>query len=179
MDVRLSLVTGWRGSGKTTFCAGMVQAARQAGWDVAGLLSPAGFEEGRKTCIRAEDLRTGERRLLASISRQSDEDLAFGDWFFNLQTLQWGNRVLQASTPCDLLVVDELGPLEFRLSQGWVSALEVLQRGGFRRALVVIRPELLEEARSLWRPDLIISLDKADRVEEKVEAYARRLLMDG
>ena len=60
--------------------------------------------------------------------------------------------MLRKSTDCDLLVVDELGPLEFNLTTGWIAAFDVLSAKQFRVALVVVRPELLERARQLW-PD--------------------------
>lgn len=141
-------VSGPRQAGKTAFCRSVALAARQAGWQVAGLLSPALFQQGVKTGILAEDLRTGESCCLASTLRQSPKDLPFGDWFFNPDALSWGNRVLESCLPCDLLIVDEVGPLELICQLGWLAALEVLPRRQFRLALVVIRPELLTEARS-------------------------------
>jgi hypothetical protein len=43
--------------------------------------------------------------------------------------------------------VDELGPLEIVRGQGWQKAFNVLNRGDFRLALVVVRPELVDQAR--------------------------------
>ena len=176
MDVNLWIVTGWRGSGKTTFCREMLQTARLASWDTAGLLSPAVFQGGIKESISAEDIRSGEKRLLASARPQTQTDLAFGDWFFNRSTLEWGNRVLQASIPCDLLVIDELGPLEFNLSLGWVSALDVIKTAQFRLALVVIRPELLERAQQTLQPNYTIQMDQVNKVVDKVLQYAPCLI---
>jgi nucleoside-triphosphatase THEP1 len=176
MVVNRWIITGWRGSGKTTFCQALNQEARQKGWDVAGLLSPARFQEGLKNFIDAVDIRTGEKRSLATVQRHSETDLAFGDWFFNPQTLEWGNQVLQGSIPCDLLTIDELGPLEFKLSLGWVHALEVIQSARFRLALVVIRPELLELAHEIIQPTHTIHIERADEVETKIRHYA--LLLD-
>jgi nucleoside-triphosphatase THEP1 len=176
MDVNLWIVTGWRGSGKTTFCSEMLQTARLAGWDTAGLLSPAVFQGGIRNSILAEDIRSGEKRLLAAAHPQTETDLAFGDLFFNRSTLVWGNRVLQASIPCDLLVIDELGPLEFNLSLGWVSALDVVKTAQFRLALVVIRPELLERAQQTLQPKYTIQMDEVNNVVDKVLQYAPCLI---
>jgi nucleoside-triphosphatase THEP1 len=167
MDVNLWIVTGWRGSGKTTFCHEMLQIARTAGWDTAGLLSPAVFKGGMKESIWAEDIRSGEKRLLAAAHPQTETDLAFGDWYFNQKTLEWGNQVLQSSIPCDLLVVDELGPLEFNLSLGWVSALEVIKTAQFHLALVVIRPELFEYAKNILHPIHTIQMNRVNEVQAK------------
>lgn len=176
MAVNLWIVTGWRGSGKTTFCQKMLQAASAIGLNSAGLISPAGFKDGSKESIWAEEIRSNERRLLATDHPQTESDLVFGDWYFSRQTLDWGNRILQSSVPCDLLVIDELGPLEFNLSLGWVSAFDVIKTDKFRLAIVVIRPELLERAQQTFQPNCTIQMDRADKIDESVLQYSPGLM---
>lgn len=175
MDVEHWIVTGWRGSGKTTLCREIIQYAQTTGWDVAGILSPAIFEAGIKTSINAIDLRTGEERPLAHVKLQHGTDLVFGNWFFNRQTLEWGNRVLRSIQSCDLLVVDELGPLEFNFSQGFVDALDILQSGAYHLAMVVIRPELLERASAMIHPTHTIHLSKSASIPSIFQQIAPRL----
>lgn len=165
------MVTGSRGAGKSSFCRGVSQAARQSNWDVAGLLSPAYFEQGLKTGILAEDLRTAKSLRLASISSQSPDDLAFGGWYFDPYTLAWGNRVLQNSLPCDLLIVDELGPLELIHHIGWQAALGILQQGGYRLALVVIRSELQAMASRLFEFSQVIEINPTHPPDTWVRQY--------
>ncbi len=172
MDINLWIITGSIGSGKTTFCREMVQKARQSGWDAAGLLSLAEFKGGTKESIWAQNIRSGERRLLASAQQQTETDLRFGEWYFDPKTFDWGNNVLKSSIPCDLLVVDELGPVEFRLSTGWVSALDVIKTKEYRLAMVVIRPGLLELAEGIFQPAQIIRLCNVDEVSAKVHQYS-------
>ncbi|MGB4675600.1 MAG: nucleoside-triphosphatase, partial [Aggregatilineales bacterium] len=73
---RVALVTGDSGAGKTTWCRSLVEAARQRGLRVAGLLSPPVFEQGVKTGIDLLDLTTGERRRLAARRPVPDPDAA-------------------------------------------------------------------------------------------------------
>lgn len=162
------MITGPRQAGKTSLCRGIAEAAHQAGWDAAGLLSPAQIEQGAKIGILAENLRTGEPRRLASAERQSPEDISFGNWYFDQQTLAWGNRVLADSSPCDLLIVDELGPLELSRRQGWLIALEIVPRGEYKVALVVIRPELQIAARHLFDFSAIIEVDQTQTIDAQV-----------
>jgi nucleoside-triphosphatase len=171
------LVTGISGSGKTTFCREMVHTALRSGWQVAGLISLPEFNGSIKTNIWAQDLRSGEKRLLASIQRQEENDLPFGKWFFNRQTLVWGKEVLNASTPCDLLVVDEVGPLELKLSHGWTNAMDVIRVGQYRLALVVIRPDLVEMVQPILKPGWVIQINIVDEVPDKVLQYS--MLFDG
>ncbi len=153
------ILTGESGSGKTTFCRELARRARLAGRDVAGILSPAVFDRERKVGINARDLRSGQERELVRKWRQNGDDLVFGDWFFNRRTLEWGNAVFRAASPCDLLLVDELGPMEFDFSRGWLAALEVLQQGAFCLAVAVVRPALVEKAGSLLQPGQVIRLE--------------------
>lgn len=152
MDVTtppLWLLTAPRGAGKSTFCRALADAARAAGWDVAGLLSPAVFTAGAKTGIAAQNLRSGETRLLARVAPAPTFDLEMSNWHFDRSVFVWGNQILEASLPCDLFIVDELGPLELRRNEGWVTALPALRRAQYNLGLVVIRPELVAAARTL------------------------------
>lgn len=149
---RIRIVTGPRGAGKSGYCQRMAADARQRGWRVAGVLSLAKFEDEQKAGIEVEDLASGERRPLASKRSLFPQGPHLGCWNFDAGAIGWANAILQRATPCDLLVVDELGPLEFDREQGFMAAFEALMEGDFRLALVVVRPEYLEQAKGLW-PD--------------------------
>jgi nucleoside-triphosphatase THEP1 len=69
-----------------------------------------------------------------------------GRFRFDPRTLAWGNEALRHATPCQLLVVDELGPLEVERQEGWTRAFDVLNKADFGLALVVVRPECLVRA---------------------------------
>jgi nucleoside-triphosphatase THEP1 len=176
VDVNIWLVTGWRQAGKTSFCRRMAESAREAGWSVGGLLSPAGFQDGAKNTIWVQDIQSGDRRQLAVAAGQGGFDLLLGDWFFSRSALAWGDSILQAIAPCDLLIIDELGPLEFVLLLGWMAAFEVLSRSRFRLALVVVRPELAETARRAIQFTDAIRLDGPDQVGSALETWAARML---
>jgi nucleoside-triphosphatase THEP1 len=148
-DAQLFIVTGERGAGKTTCCARLIELARSGGWQIAGVLSPAVIVAGVKTGIDVIDLRSGQRRHLATLNleAQAPHDL---HWRFDPEALDWGNTVLQAATPCEVLIVDELGVLEFERGQGWLAGLRAIDAGDYRWGVVVIRPELLNAAQQRW-----------------------------
>jgi nucleoside-triphosphatase THEP1 len=137
------LLTGERGVGKTGVCQRVVREARERGLTCAGVVSQAAFEEGEKAGITLIDVATGQYRPLA-VADDSEGEVRWGKYRFLPEALDWGVQILEAATPCDLLVVDELGPLELEAGQGLIVALDVLKTGGFSMALVVVRPELVE-----------------------------------
>ena len=62
--------------------------------------------------------------------------------------------------PPRLLVVDELGPLEFVRGVGLMAGLAAVDEGRYAAAFVVVRPALVDEALRRW-PDATV-LDVED-----------------
>jgi nucleoside-triphosphatase THEP1 len=151
MRGRLTLLTGPAGSGKTTLCRELATAARRSGRNVAGVLSPARFVEAHKAGIDAMDLRSGETRQLAWRHDSGNPGtLELCSWSFDETVLAWGNTLLRGATPCELLVVDELGQLELLQGRGWIAGLDAINSGSYDLALVVVRPGLVNHARTRW-----------------------------
>lgn len=146
----LTLLTGPRGSGKTTWCVRYVSHAREKGLHPAGLLSPAIFHDGKKIGIDLLDISTGEQRPLARRCPQSSQDIQLGHWCFTASTLDWGNQILNTLHDQDLILLDELGPLEFEKGVGLLAGLQLIDEKRFHQAIVVIRPDLLQPACSRW-----------------------------
>lgn len=174
MDGHIIVVTGWRVAGKTTFCKQAALHARNAGWRVAGILTPAVFENGEKIGIEVEDLVSGEKQLLAVRSTEGPSIMSIGQWHFDPEVFRWGNEVLQKAAPCDLLIIDEIGPLEFERKQGWTAGLDALDNGNFMLALVVIRPEYEKAFRARWPEAGVVTINTPGEVKQQVEEFAKR-----
>jgi len=149
-DGSLALLTGGRGAGKTRWCERLVGAGRGAGLWVAGLVSPPVFTDGEKSGIDLVDAASGERRRLAERARADLPGTEGLGWRFDPEALAWGNATLAAIGPSDLIVLDELGPLELRRGCGLSSAFGLLDAGRFRLAVVVVRPALVAAAGARW-----------------------------
>lgn len=149
MSKYIMLLAGQRGVGKTTTCQRLVEIASRQGYRVSGVLAPALFDQsGAKVGFEAVDVGSGERRILA----RADSDLGgprIGRYSFDLTSLSWACDLLQRAfaTGCDLLIVDEIGPLELERDQGFVTILRHLQRKTPCHTLLVVRNELLNELR--------------------------------
>lgn len=150
---RLVLVTGTRGAGKTTWCSQLVHEARARGVEVSGVLSPHVLDDGERVAIDLVDISTGEQRRIAvpgDAATSQSAGLPWAWWLFDHDALAWGNGVLERVTDIELLVIDELGVLEFGSGQGLSAGLRRVDERRYRTACVVVRPELLDAANSRW-----------------------------
>jgi nucleoside-triphosphatase THEP1 len=155
---KILVITGEIESGKTSLCQEIITLANELGINSTGLISPGFFEGDEKIAIDAEDLSSGERRRLAVLKTAESSEVSTKRWSFDPETVCWGNQVLSASTPCDLLIVDELGPLEFNQAKGWISAFEVIENKDYQAAILVIRPSLVQQASRRWEINQILDL---------------------
>jgi len=137
------VVTGGRGTGKTPYCHKAVEYYRRAGLKVSGLISFGRFENGQKNGFFAQDLVSQETRLAVSSVPGEIDGFQYGSWTFDPEIFEWGNQLLLQTTGSDVLVIDELGDLEFNLQTGWTAGFEALRRRNYLLAIVVIRPKCI------------------------------------
>lgn len=119
------------GSGKTTRASDLARAAALSGRRVGGLLAlktPAGR--------RFHDLWTGEE-MAKEPARDSEPVIEVGRFRFRAAAFAWATQRLAAAVAAgaDLLVIDEVGPLELR-GEGLAGALDALPPGPGRILLV-------------------------------------------
>ena len=173
------LVTGSRGAGKTSFCQALAQSARDEGWKVSGVISPPAFEGHTRSAIIAQALSSGEQRQLAARISPGAGNPEKGpstlNWQFDRAVIAWANQTLLESIPTDLLIVDELGFLEFEREQGWMAAFDVIDSGQYSVGVVVVRSELLAEALVRWPDANIIEIDTPVESTRKAKALAQQL----
>jgi len=149
VSTRIVILTGERGVGKSTVCSRTVALARAREYTCGGLITLSRSGDVRD----ALDVHSGDVRRL-TVESGAGATVAQGRFRFDPETLAWGNEVLTHATPCHLLVVDELGPLEIERGEGWQKAFDLLRQTNFTLALVVVRPELVDELIERVRPRL-------------------------
>ncbi len=117
------LLTGKGGCGKTTACWKALPGLRSSGVKMAGFISPPLLDAGgRKSGIEMLNLATGEHHTFARIVSR-DENPDVGVYRLEGDAIDWARGVLAAAlfSDIDLLVIDEIGPLE--LHRGAASRL--------------------------------------------------------
>jgi nucleoside-triphosphatase len=125
---------------------------------VGGILCPAIFEGGIKVAIDQLDISSGERQRLGVHSYDSS-DSTVGCWHMDESVIARGNEILADLKNEDVIIIDELGPLELEEGYGYQQALCVLDEGRYRVAFVVVRPALIPSAVLRWPQAQIFSLE--------------------
>jgi nucleoside-triphosphatase THEP1 len=146
-DRQIVILTGAPEAGKTTTCRRLLGRARELGLDCAGILCPARVDGRVKVGIDVVDARTEERRCLAEVDELPGR-LRVGPYRFDEEAVAWGVARLAMACPCDVLIVDEIGPLEMDRGEGWINALDLLRVGEYRLAVAVVRPSLVDAVRT-------------------------------
>ncbi len=144
---RAIFLTGKRGVGKTTVCQAVAELARRRGHRPGGVITPALYDgHGAKVGFEAMDVGSGERWLLAHTDRELGGPRV-GPYSFDPDGLTRALEVLEKAitTGCDLLMLDEIGPLELEQGQGFAPILDLLPVEGAMHTLIVVRPALLAQ----------------------------------
>ena len=153
---QLILVTGLSGAGKTTWCKQLAKLAGNQGLTIGGILSPGIYRDGKKIGIGVLDLKSGETRQLASLREKDKSSLSTPRWSFYPEVVAWADQILKDLSPrVDLLIIDELGPLEFLRNEGLISGLELIDKKDYKIACAVVRSSLLPKALQRW-PDAYV-----------------------
>ena len=158
----LYLLTGDIQIGKTTWLKELIAQADEQGVELSGFISPAVFEDGRKTGIdvlllpQKETLRFAD---VKGIGKQFDESDVVKNkrpcmYAFHDSVIKAVNQHMSSIDPehpaPGWLLIDELGFLEFSEQGGVLGAMRILDQGAYQNAIVVIRPSLLDDAQARW-----------------------------
>ncbi len=161
------LMTGPKGSGKTTVCGELFKIARSAGWKVSGVsIDKCLDDSGEVEILALKDLSTGNWCELARVADDSEPPEGWfpqGRWHFHREAFVWANTLLARPAPVDLIIIDEIGPLEME-GEGFAPAAWSARAP---RMLYVARSGLAKTLRpKLRRPELkIMELTEDNRNE--------------
>jgi nucleoside-triphosphatase THEP1 len=174
------VVTGARGTGKTSALRDLAASLRTNGVTLGGLLAPAVVKDGERTGYDLLDLDSGATTPLCS-TQIRPTGIAQGPFRFLPETFQWGSERLTAASraSAQVLFLDELGPLELA-GEGWAQAFQQLLELPTAVVVISVRPSLLEQIlhrwtlspRLIWRAAMDDPRDLLDTVSRAVQASA-------
>jgi len=105
-------VTGEPGTGKSTLILKVVRAVRSRGFSVGGFITGEIKDAGRRRGFTIEDLALGRQAIMASDELRVGPRV--GRYRVNLRSLTeiGASSLAYAAASCDLIVCDEVGPME-------------------------------------------------------------------
>jgi nucleoside-triphosphatase len=109
---RLFFVTGQPGVGKTSILLRIADALKAKGYDIRGMISREIREQGTRIGFEITDFYTEQKGWLAHVKQSSGPQV--GKYRVNLDNLKniGVNAILNAIKNADVIVVDEIGPME-------------------------------------------------------------------
>jgi len=161
---RLLFVTGRPGIGKTTVLLNAAEGLQARGYHVGGMISMEIRQEGERVGFEIVDFRTNRRGWLARVDQLVGPQV--GKYRVNPSDLDsiGANAVLNALRDADVVVIDEIGPMEL-LSQAFrKSVCEALGSGKLVLGVIHqgVRDPIIESVKK--RDDVfIVTVDFANR----------------
>lgn len=171
---KLILWTGQRHSGKTTMAAKLARVVVHEGFEVAGLLAPSVYRDGRLVGFDCLDLRGGTRAPLLRRGRDTGRPGAFT---FVAEGLELGADALSpfATESADLVIVDEFGPFELNY-QGWRKSVDALLTSSDAMILLVVRQQLVGLVQQLYAsiPSCVLAAARPQSVNKVIRILRER-----
>ena len=144
----ITIITGNRGVGKTTFLLKMIEELKIKGSQPCGIITPAIYDEDKnKVGFYALDIATSEQWELG----RSDKLLngpTYGPFSFSEKGFIKANEILEQviSNGSENVFLDEIGPLELEKGYGFFSILTLISSFDINRNFyLVIRLELIDD----------------------------------
>jgi nucleoside-triphosphatase len=109
---RVLLLTGNPGVGKTTVLTKAINALKEKGYCVGGMISREVREGGTRVGFEILDLGSGRRGWLAHVNQKAGPQI--GKYHVNMEDLNTigAKAVADAVEKCDVIAIDEIGPME-------------------------------------------------------------------
>jgi nucleoside-triphosphatase len=122
------LITGTPGVGKTTLALRVVEVIRSKGYGVGGIITQEIKEDNSRVGFELLDLDTGSRGILARVGLRGPRVGKYGVDLKNLEQIGVAS-ILNAirRRDVDIIVVDEIGPMELSCPQFAVALKEIIR----------------------------------------------------
>jgi nucleoside-triphosphatase THEP1 len=146
---RVLIISGDPGSGKTTLVRNLLQHTALQDSVLAGFTCTGVWESGERDRYYLETLGGTEKALLCDRD-QPESAFQSGPFHFRDAGISLGKTTLQQSAALhpDLVVIDEIGPLELE-GLGWAPEIDTLSAVS-QNMLWTVRTVLLEQVVSKW-----------------------------
>jgi len=171
------VITGKRGTGKTTSAREIIKKLQDRGYKISGLLQPEYISDGKRSGFFVEDITSGKRMLLCvrdtSTLHRTPELFTFND-----EAFAFGKSALSVPgvQQADIVIIDEIGPLELE-NNGWADAITNLRAEWGGPMIWVVREKMIDEVLNKWSIDDHVVFDinyiNSGEIVERINDYLK------
>ena len=172
----IAILTGAPGVGKSTAVIRAARELKERGLNVGGIVSKELRTNNIRVGFEFIDLNTNDTGVLASITGNGPK---IGKYFVDLAGCRFAaERLSRAVKNCDVIICDEIGPMELKSREFTDSVKNLLDVDIDKKVIVVVHHKLqhplIEQFKKKSR--LIINLDLENRA--KVNQILLNRLLD-
>lgn len=176
---RVLLLTGNPGVGKTTVLMKTVNALKESGYKVGGIISREVREGGTRVGFEIVDLHSSKRGWLAHVNQKSGPQV--GKYRVNIEDLAaiGAQAILDAVENCDVIAIDEIGPMELFSEKFKEAVRKTLESRKLVIAIVHWKAQdvLISEARKREDAEIItVTYENREKLHEAIVEKALKIL---
>ncbi|MEM0007774.1 MAG: NTPase [Candidatus Bathyarchaeia archaeon] len=183
MPKRVLLITGSPGVGKTTLLLKVVETLRARGYSVGGMVSREVRSCGTRVGFEILDLADNNRRgWLAHVQQKIGPQV--GKYRVNLEDLNGVGveAILRAVRECDVIAIDEIGPMELFSENFRQAVAKALESGKLVIAVVhwKARDKLIDDAKARKDAEIFsVTFGNRDELHKVIVQKAEEFLKGG
>ncbi|MEM2518262.1 MAG: NTPase [Candidatus Bathyarchaeia archaeon] len=183
MPKRVLLITGSPGVGKTTLLLKVVETLRARGYSVGGMVSREVRPCGTRVGFEILDLADNNRRgWLAHVQQKIGPQV--GKYRVNLEDLNGVGveAILRAVRECDVIAIDEIGPMELFSENFRQAVAKALESGKLVIAVVhwKARDKLIDDTKARRDAEIFnVTFGNRDELHKVVVQKAEEFLRGG
>jgi len=179
MKKRVFLLVGPPGIGKTTIIAKTAATVKAEGYTVGGMITQESRLCGTRVGFSVTDVYSGKQEWLAHVNYETG--VRFGKYHVDVEALDavGVKAVMFALENCDVIVIDEVGPMELFSANFRMATRSALQSSKMLLGVVhwKARDALIDNAKSREDAEVIdVTYENRDRLPEELATRILALL---
>jgi nucleoside-triphosphatase THEP1 len=163
--MQVIILVGFSGTGKTTTVLKYIDKMRARALKVGGIVCPGTFKNAQRFSFAVTDLLTNVTNPLAQ--RDLPSEIQQGSFGFHKTGIEFGNNSIKQAVAqsVDILVIDEIGPLELSGS-GWYEGIQAVN-DNVGEVIYTVRPTIIKDVQQKFfskYPQTIIPVERSREI---------------